>query len=208
MGGKTRHPSVSLWNRREFPPVEGGSIACLRAAFQADLARAADERMAATRAVYARFGGGQLVAQPSRLDLESKYLLSGLAFCASCDGALIAQTRDFKKARRHVYGCSFHRKRGQQVCRNGVQIAHAALDEALLGSLGRAFSGDMVDAAVERPLALLRERRDRGASRRPALERELAAADARVWRLTDAVARGRGADALLDAIEVEQVNEA
>jgi len=55
---------------------------------------------------------------------------------------------------------------------------------------------------VDRALARLRERPDKAASHRPAIQRELSQIEARVRHLTDAVARGRGTDVLLDAIEV------
>jgi site-specific DNA recombinase len=125
----------------------------------ADLARAADERMASTRNVFARVPNGRLVGHPSRLDLAFPYLLAGLAYCTACNGALIAQTRDFKKERRHVYGCSYHQKRGMTVCANGVQIAHSIMDREVLASLSKAFDARMIEEAVERALARLRERR-------------------------------------------------
>ncbi len=68
----------------------------------------------------------------ARLDLASPYLLAAVAYCTECSGALIAQTRDFKKECRHVYGSAYHQKRGKEVCGNGVQIAHAIMDREVL----------------------------------------------------------------------------
>jgi hypothetical protein len=84
------------------------------------------------------------------------------------------QTRDFKKECRHVYGCSYHQKRGMTVCANGVQIAHSIMDREVLASLSKAFDARMIEEAVERALARLRERRAQSLDRRPTLERELA----------------------------------
>jgi len=46
----------------------------------------------------------------------------GLAYCASCNGALISQARFVKRQAVKVYGCSYHSKRGSKVCANGVQV--------------------------------------------------------------------------------------
>jgi hypothetical protein len=60
------------------------------------------------------------------------------------------------------------------VCANGVQIAHSIMDREVLASLSKAFDARMIEEAVERALARLRERRAQSLDRRPTLERELA----------------------------------
>ncbi len=167
----------------------------------AELARAAEARMAATRTVFARVPNGRLVSHPSRLDLVSPYLLAGLAYCTTCNGALIVQTRDFKRERRHLYGCSYHQKRGQDVCGNNVQIPHALLDGAVLGALAKAFDAKMIERAIEEGLARYRSRHAEQQDRRPALERELAKVDKEIIHLGEAVKRGRATDALLGLLE-------
>src|SRR5437773_2774044 len=169
----------------------------------AELARAAEERMASTRTVFARVPNGRLMGHPSRLDLASPYLLAGLAYCTACSGALIAQTRDFKKERRHVYGCAYHQKRGKEVCANGVQIQHAIMDREVLASLSKAFDARMIEESVERGLARLRERREQRLDRRPGLERELSLIERQIGHLGDAVKRGRATDELLAMLEAE-----
>ncbi len=189
-----RRRPESEWLRIEAPELR---------IVPAELARAAEERMASTRSVFARVPNGRLVGHPSRLDLVSQYLLAGLAYCTECGGALIAQTRDFKKERRHVYGCSYHQKRGQQVCGNGVQIAHAILDREVIASLSKAFDARMIEEAIERGLARLRQRREDDLDRRPALERELAAIERQIGHLGAAIKRGRATDELLAMLEAE-----
>jgi Recombinase zinc beta ribbon domain len=73
---------------------------------------------------------GQLAGRPSRLDLDSPYLLGGIARCGVCEGAIIAMTRAHGKGKRaHFYGCAFHHKRGGTICRNAVQRAYERLEK-------------------------------------------------------------------------------
>ncbi len=124
--------------------------------------------------------------------------------CA-CGGAIIAMARGAGKP--HVYGCSWNCKKGAAACGNNLRLARERLDAAVLACLAQAFSTSMLDEAVERALTALRERRDRGTSRRPALERELAAVEVGVRRLTDAVAKGKGTDVLLEKLEAEAAKQ-
>jgi hypothetical protein len=174
----------------------------------ADLARAAHDRLAATRAVFARVPNGRARGGPrARLDLISPYLLAGLASCTTFGGALIAQTRGSTRARLHVYGCAYHQRRGQEVCDNGVQIAHAIMDREVLASLAKAFDTRMIEAAIERGLTRLRARREQHRDRRPALERELATIEQQIGYLVAAVKRGRGTDELLADLEIKSTRK-
>jgi hypothetical protein len=122
-----------------------------------DLWRAAHARLEQARGVFARGErSGQLAGHPSRLDLESKYLLSGLAYCTRCGGSLTARTRAHGKARRNYYGCSYHQKRGTAVCSNAVEISQDALDDALMRAIADALDDRLLDEAVAAALARLR----------------------------------------------------
>ena len=63
------------------------------------------------RELYA-FSGGR----PDR-PAQEKYLLSGIARCATCGGSLLAFTRDYKQTgkRGRFYGCGYNHKRGKKV---------------------------------------------------------------------------------------------
>ena len=89
------------------------------------------------------------------------------------------------------------------VCANGVQIAHSIMDREVLASLSKAFDARMIEEAVERALARLRERRAQSLDRRPTLERELAQIEKQIGHLGDAVKRGRATDELLAMLETE-----
>jgi DNA invertase Pin-like site-specific DNA recombinase len=93
-----------------------------------DLWQAAHRRLDATRALYAT--GRRATDRPD----QEKYLLSGLATCATCGGSLVAFTRDYKRAgqRGRFYGCNYNHKRGAKVCANGLLIRQDRLDQVVL----------------------------------------------------------------------------
>ncbi len=169
-----------------------------------ELWAAAHARIERVRKVFARSTGtGQLLGQPSRLDLESPYLLSGMARCSICGGALIAMTRDHGKTKGRRYGCSYHHKRGATICTNDVQIQQEVLDHALLQALSEALDERMIAAAVDRALAQLRSQREVQPDRRLAIERELSLIEAKEKHLVAAVSRGEAVEPLLAALKAE-----
>jgi hypothetical protein len=53
--------------------------------------------------------------------------LSGIAKCAAWGGSLAALTRDMKNGRRRaLYGCAYHSKRGDVICKNAVTIRQSS----------------------------------------------------------------------------------
>ena len=54
-----------------------------------------------------------LIGRPSGADVESPYLLSGIAECGECGGSLVAMTRSHGRQRMPFYGLRYH-KRGVQ----------------------------------------------------------------------------------------------
>ena len=137
------------------------------------------------------------------MDLESAYLLSGMARCSICGGALIAMTRDHGKTKGRRYGCSYHHKRGATICSNDVQIQQEVLDHALLQALSEALDERMIAAAVDRALAQLRSQREVQPDRRLAIERELSLIEAKEQHLVAAVSRGEAMEPLLAALKAE-----
>jgi site-specific DNA recombinase len=104
---KQRKRPAEEWIRLEAPELRIVSE---------DLWTAAHDRLAQARGAFARATkNGQLLGHPSRLDLDSRYLLSGMARCAECGGAIIAMTRGHGKKRGHFYGCGYNHKRGTTV---------------------------------------------------------------------------------------------
>ncbi len=170
-----------------------------------DLWQAAHARLRQAQDVFVRgTQSGQLAGRPSRLDIESKYLLSGLAYCTKCGGSLTARTRTNGNTRRNLYGCSFHQKRGAAVCSNAVEISQDALDDALMRAIAEALDERMLDDAVAAALAKLRAGQETHLDRRTAIERELALIEAKEHRLVEAVKRGDAVDPLVAALKAEE----
>ena len=68
--------------------------------------------------------------------IESKYLLTGLAMCGSCNGSMIVRSRDFKtKGRRYLYHCANHFLRGQTVCTNNLEAPMDVADREVLDAI-------------------------------------------------------------------------
>ena len=128
---KYRERPESEWLRRDAPALR---------IISDELWEAAQARLQRARDTYVRGPRGRLIARPSLRDLDTPYLLSGLARCAACGGPLASVTRDFKAhGRRRYYECAYSSKRGSAVCKNRLLIRQERLDAAVLAALrGRA----------------------------------------------------------------------
>ena len=104
------------------------------------------------------------------IDLASPYLLSGLGRCALCGGALIAMSRHHGRRRGFFYGCAYNSKRGPTVCRNHLHMPQEALERAVLDAVATAFDPAVLEAAIDRAIELMEERREASRQRRTAVE--------------------------------------
>ena len=143
-------------------------------------------------------------ANRGRLDLESPYLLSGMAHCSQCQGPLISATRSNGNGRVRVYQCAHHQKRGKAVCGNDVALRQEVLDEALIGTIRNVLDARVIDAAVEEALRQLRAGQEPQRDRRGQIEQELSVIDARKARLAEAIARGDGMEELVAKLRAEE----
>ena len=165
-------------------------------------------RLEQTRQAFLRrSGNGQLLGRPTRLDLESPYLLSGMGTCSECGGALIATTRAHGKSRARFYGCGYNHKRGKHVCRNGFQIQQEILDQAILDAICAALDQRAIEFAVEQALRRLRDGEVGQLDRRASIGRELSLIEARMRHLAEAIAQGEPLDALLTQLREEEARK-
>jgi site-specific DNA recombinase len=108
---------------------------------------AAHARHAASAAALAITAPGS--SSRPRLGVASKYLLSGLARCASCGGSLIAHVTSDHSRRFPYYICSTFSNRGRTVCANGLALPMAAADVAVLDRFEQILVAPVViDAAI------------------------------------------------------------
>jgi hypothetical protein len=107
-----------------------------------------------------------------RLDIESRYLLSGFARFGVCGGGLATHSRQHGQERVHFYGCTSFWKRGASVCGNNLVARMDAIDAEVLATLqDDILRPSVVEQAIALALEELSPRRQVEA--RGALEGEL-----------------------------------
>ncbi|MGZ8422638.1 MAG: zinc ribbon domain-containing protein [Nitrospira sp.] len=143
------------------------------------------------------------MSRPSIRDINSPYLLSGLARCFHCGGPIEASGRENGK-RRRTYGCAYHRKRGKSICKNNLRIDQDVLDKVLLQSISDILDQKIMEAAVESALAKIRSGEQHLLDRRTAIERELSLIESYEKNLVDAIAKGENMDPLLAKLRIEE----
>jgi hypothetical protein len=140
-------------------------------------------------------------------DVNSDYLLSGLARCAHCRGPIEALGKDYARRKGRTYGCAYHRKRGAAICRNAVRISQDLIDKALLEAIGEALDQRILELAVEKALIQLRAGDIARPTRRQNIERELSLIEAHEKNLVDAIAKGQQLDPLLAKLKAEETRK-
>jgi hypothetical protein len=145
-------------------------------------------------------------------DIDSNYLLSGFARCATCGGGLAAHSRQHGGQRVFFYGCTSHWKRGAKVCSNNLVGRMDAIDTEVLATLqDDVCRPAVIEEAIR--LALEELRPERQADQRAQRQVELDGVRQECDRLAEAIGRGGPLDALVarlterqarrDALEVE-----
>jgi DNA invertase Pin-like site-specific DNA recombinase len=138
-----------------------------------------------------------------RRDIDSAYLLSGFARCATCGGALSVVSRQHGRQRAFFYGCLAHAKRGREVCPNALVMPVRVVEEAVV----RALAGDVLRLAVVMAIidavfetlqpTTLKATED-------AHRAEIQALDRRIARLTAAVEEGAAVAPLVAQLQARQ----
>jgi site-specific DNA recombinase len=173
------------------------------------LSRAVDKRLSDTRIQYARVTrngrGGKFVGHPSGADLRSAYLLSGLAQCAWCEGSLVGLKRG-KGHGKNCYLCVRHHHRGPEICANDIRINEGVLNDAVLEAVRRVIEPRMIQDAVTQALETLRARRTLLPDQRRLIERDRAVCDTRIRHLVEAVATGKGGEAVFVELQKAQAH--
>ena len=160
----------------------------------------------AWQAAHARLRGRQrknVPARGRRRDIDSKYLLSGFARCATCGGTLSVLSRSHGQQRAFFYGCLAHAKRGDTVCDNALVLPIERVDRAVQATLTK----DVLRPAVVRALidgvfqALQPKRVTANVG---ALRSDLRALDKKIANLTEAVEDGKAVAPLVAKLQARQ----
>jgi hypothetical protein len=136
-------------------------------------------------------------------DLDSPYLLSGLARCAHCGGPMESLGQDYSRRKGRFYGCAYHRKRGTAICKNSLRVEQARLDQVLLEAIGAALDDRILEAAVEEAFHRLGTGKTQ-CDRRKRIERELSVVEAHQRNLAEAIAHGEALEPLLGKLKEEE----
>lgn len=170
-----------------------------------DLWRAAHARLTESRGRYLRATDGRLYGRPR--DDESAYLLTGFCRCASCGAVFHVRTRQHGRTRAHFFGCSGYWRRGTTVCENRAEVPLAHADDAVLAAIeAQVFAPGIVDAVIERTLDALAP--EQHATRAAETRRALAAVEAEMVRLSEAIASGGELAPLMEALQHRQARRA
>ena len=216
---RSLYAGVCVWNKsqkitrrgtkgqRKRPATEWlSSPVPALALVDADLWARVQARLAERSATFLRRMDGRLIGRPSGADVESPYLLSGIAACGCCGGSLVAMTRSHGRQRMPFYGCLRFHKRGIRACRNGLQIRQTALDQAVRDALAGALDAEVLAAAVRGAVAELCADQATLTTRRTAITAELATIATRERRLLDALVDGDGtAEAIRGRLRAELI---
>ncbi len=120
---------------------------------------------------------------------NSPVLLTGLARCQSCGGALMLSTGKSPKYR--YYTCANHRLKGRTACPDPITVSMAEFDRLIVGALA-----DQLLTPERLPIILREAQKHRHAlasgnvHRRTTLRRQLKEADTQIRRLYAALAEG------------------
>ena len=120
-----------------------------------DLWQTVHDRLRGSRETYLRATGGQRWGKPSN-GIESKYLLTGMATCGCCGGALTARSRSHGRHREFFYHCLTNVQRGRAVCDNDLTMPLKDIDQAVLATLeADVLRPEVVTAALREAVARL-----------------------------------------------------
>ncbi len=169
------------------------------------LAEAVRKRVEQMRGVYLRSTGGQLHGRPES-GRASRYLLPGLVRCQGCGSSMVVSSYGSGSGhgRRQVrcYMCNFRSNRGPTACSNAMRPRLEDLDGAVLTAIEeRVLTPQVVRAAAQRAVEMIRERSASQPDTGERLERDLSRAERERDNLVGALAAGRSKpDAVLMAI--------
>ena len=89
------------------------------------------EHLRQARAAYFRSSNGRLHGRPVN-GIAAKYLLTGMAVCGQCGGALTIRTRAHGTTRLALYQCLTHVTKGPRICANRTAIRQREAESAVL----------------------------------------------------------------------------
>lgn len=140
-------------------------------------------------------------AVSSRKGQPPRYLLTGLARCATCGGPMNVANGRQGTSPIKVYVCNRHRERGDTVCTNKLRRPVDAMDAAVISWIERnVLTEDVVLEVLEEIGARLAQRQRARPDELSALRRDAEQLRAEIGRLTEALATGVQSASVVQAI--------
>jgi hypothetical protein len=115
---------------------------------------------------------------------RAKYMLTGFSRCSECGGPINVTNGKIGSQIVRVYMCSWHRDRGDAVCKNTVRRPVNAIDDAIVAWIKQhVLSEELVVETLKEVRWRLTERSKTSHSEAPALEAELKKLNTEIGRL-------------------------
>jgi DNA invertase Pin-like site-specific DNA recombinase len=131
----------------------------------------------------------------------TRYLLSGICRCSECGGPLTVINHRLGTAIVKVYVCSYHRSRGDEVCKNTARRPVDAVNRVLVDWMrGNVLTEELVAEVVSGVQLRLDELTRGKSSTGPTLEEEAGKLRDEIARLVEAVATAGQSLALIQAL--------
>ena len=145
--------------------------------------------------VEARFEAGRRFGGPGP-GRRPRYLLSGIARCGDCGGPLKVSNSKVGQRQVKVYGCAYHRDRGNSVCQNAMRRPVDTVDAMVIGWLRQnVLVEGIVGEVLKEVRARIVERAASSGEEKPRLAAEARNLRQEIERLTAALAQADGTDA-------------
>ena len=120
-----------------------------------------------------------------------RYMLTGFARCSECGGPIQVTNGKSGSQIIRVYMCSWHRDRGDSVCKNRVRRPVIAVDDAVVSWIKQhILTEELVAETLKEVRRRLGERSKSAHTEVPALEAELKKVNAEIGRLANGLALG------------------
>lgn len=189
MLSRERYIGRLVWGAREKTYRGGTKVRLARSANDWTVTEAPQLRIVTDEQwerVQALFGRRAREGSP-RLGPRRRYMLVGVARCGQCGGRMcVANSRHGLKTL-PSYACAYHRERGNAVCTNSTRRPVELVDAAVVESLRKLLSEEMLGKVIKRVRALIASTSQRSESELPELERQALKVRAEIRRLGEAI---------------------
>ena len=167
------------------------------------------KRLEAVREVYISSNNGNPQGRPAT-GLISKYLLSGIGKCDICGGSMTVQSGSYgspgNRWRVPLYHCSYHYKRGNNICSNKILQKVEIIDDQFLSEIEKTIlTADNISylyrKAIEEITKKLKEKIQNKRNPLKELQKEREHVKKELKNFENLIAKGQANDTILEWID-------